>query len=385
LTETPPVRTDQSEITALAQIARLLRWILVALVIAFCFFASSVCITLVLAALLTILVTPLVRTLEQLRVPRPLAAASVILVGVLGISFLLYGSYNRLNAFSEQIPEYVERIRQATSPINDKLQQVQDSAGTLAHGPAPKRIPEVRIRETTSWASYLVRGVGSIWGALIIAGVVPFLMFFMLLADEKLNVCLKNMFGRRVDIERLLLNVQRMVRAYAAGNLMIGAVLAAISILVFWWIGLKPAILLGVLSGMLNLIPFLGIIVALAVPEVAGFFQFNSAGPFLIIGLTVVILHLLSANFLIPRFVGSRVDLGPVAATVGLLFWGWLWGIAGLLLAIPLTAFLKLLADSDPSFVHLSNLLARQPRRFVVWRRRSHAGGSAVLDISQQL
>jgi|ERR1035438_3838461 hypothetical protein len=75
-------------------------------------------------------------------------------------------------------------------------------------------------------------------------------------------------------------------------------------------------------------------------------------------------------------------DKAPVAATVGLLFWGWLWGIAGLLLAVPLTAFLKLLADSEPSLVHLSNLLARQPHRFLVWRKRSHPGSDALLDIS---
>jgi hypothetical protein len=58
---------------------------------------------------------------------------------------------------------------------------------------------------------------------------------------------------------------------------------------------------------------------------------------------------------------------------VGLLFWGWLWGIPGLLLAVPLTAFTKLVADSNPSFMHFSNLLAREPKRFVLRRRTSAA------------
>ena len=67
----------------------------------------------------------------------------------------------------------------------------------------------------------------------------------------------------------------------------------------------------------------------------------------------VVLLHLLTENLLLPRFVGSRLDVGPVAATVGRLFWGWLWGVAGILLAVPLTAVMKLLADSDPALAHL--------------------------------
>ena len=84
---------------------------------------------------------------------------------------------------------------------------------------------------------------------------------------------------------------------------------------------------------------------------------------------SIILLHVVAQNLLIPRLVGSRLDVGPVAATVGFLFWGWLWGVPGLLLAVPLTAFVKLLADSNPSMAHLSNLLAREPQRFILRRR----------------
>jgi predicted PurR-regulated permease PerM len=72
-----------------------------------------------------------------------------------------------------------------------------------------------------------------------------------------------------------------------------------------------------------------------------------------------------------PRFVGSRLDIGPVAATIGFLFWRWLWGIPGLLLAVPLAAFVKLLADLNPALAQLSNLLAREPQRFLVRKKKS--------------
>jgi hypothetical protein len=83
------------------------------------------------------------------------------------------------------------------------------------------------------------------------------------------------------------------------------------------------------------------------------------------------VLHLVSANLLTPRFIGSRVNIGPVAATVGMLFWSWVWGAVGLLLAVPLTAFVKLVADCNPSLIHIPNLLAETPRPIPRWALRS--------------
>ena len=77
-----------------------------------------------------------------------------------------------------------------------------------------------------------------------------------------------------------------------------------------------------------------GAVLASAIPLLAATLQFGTAGPFLIIAGTIVALHLVSANLLIPKLIGSRVNIGPVAATVGMLFWSWLWGGAGLLLAV---------------------------------------------------
>ena len=349
---------------------RLLGGILVLLIVAFCFFASSICITVILAAFLSILVDPAVHALERLWIPRFFAAGLIVLTGVLTFGFLIYQSYDKLADFSDEFPLYMSRIADAVSPISDKIERMQDSTGKLEHQASPKKVPEVQVRQSTSWASYLVRGVGSVWGAIIIAGVVPFLMFFMLLARDKVFFCLKTISGQKVDVDLFADRLTGMVRSYAAGNLVIGLILSGISILVFWSVGLTPAVTLGLISGALNLIPFLGIMIALLVPLMAGVFQFHSAGPFIMIVVTVLGLHLIAANFLIPRFVGSRLDVGPVAATIGFLFWGWLWGVPGILLAVPLTAFIKLFADSNPSLAHLSTLLARDPQCSPLRRKR---------------
>ena len=215
----------------------------------------------------------------------------------------------------------------------------------------------------------MYRRLGSVWGALIIAGVVPFLTFFMLCTKDQMAIRMDGLFGSRIDAARFITNLNQMIRGFVAGNLIVGSVMAVATTLVLWSLGMKGAIPLGIASGLLNLLPFLGLIAALALPLAAALLQFNTLIPFVVILLTILFLHVVSASLLIPKFIATRVSIGPVAATVGILFWGWLWGVMGLLLAVPLTAFIKLVADLHPSLCHLSNMLALTPRPAPRWVR----------------
>jgi predicted PurR-regulated permease PerM len=184
----------------------------------------------------------------------------------------------------------------------------------------------------------------------------------MLIRKQHMSVRIESWLGERIDVPLFVSRASNMVRGFVIGNLIIGVVMSVVTVGVLELLKVQGAIPLGIASGILNLIPFLGLVLATAVPCIAALMQFSSVGPFVIIAVSVIALHLISANILIPKFVGSRVNIGPVSATLGILFWGWLWGVVGLLLAIPLTAFVKIVADSHPSLIHLSNLLAETPR-----------------------
>jgi len=191
----------------------------------------------------------------------------------------------------------------------------------------------------------------------------------MLVTRDQMSIRLVNMFEGKIDVPKFVANLGKMVRAFVLGNMLVGAIMAAGTSVVFLVLGMKGAVTLAIVSAFLNLIPFLGLLLAAAVPLAAALLQFNTIGPFITIAITVLLLHLIAANFLIPKLVGSRLLVGPVAVTIGMLFWGWLWGIMGLLLAVPLTAFVKLVADSRPSLIHLSNLLTEDPRPMPRWAR----------------
>ncbi len=361
----------------LPRLATLLWIIVIAILVAFCFFASSLCITVLLATFLAILIDPLITALERWHIPRTLCSALVIILGMLAIGVFSYTYYGKASAAVDEIPHYAWRIRQAVAPVTKEIEKVRESAGSLAPDDgSSKKVAEVRIKQSNDWPAFIVRGFGSVWGAVIVGGVVPFLTFFMLIGKDRMYVRMTSMLGSKMDVPQFISRLNRMVRGFVIGNLIIGSVVMAASVAVFWSLGMNGAVEIGIISGFLNLIPFLGVLLAAIVPVLAATFQFNTAAPFVVIVLTVGLLHMISANILIPKFVGSRVQIGPVAATIGMLFWGWLWGVMGLLLAVPLTSLVKIIADSNPSLLHLSNLLAETPRPQPNWARY----GSHTLD-----
>jgi predicted PurR-regulated permease PerM len=341
----------------LRRIATLLFLLVAGMLTVFGYYASSICITVVLAAFLAILFDPVVVKLEKLRLPRGVAAAVVVLGGMGVVGLLSHELYGRAVTFAEELPVYTSKIQQTLEPISRKIQKVQQSAGNLTNDVQPsKKVPEVRLQESRTWPAYLVRGAGSVWGVLIIAGVVPFLTFFMLCSKNQTAARVNALFSSKIDTARFITNLNEMIRGFVAGNLIVGSMMAVATTLMLLGIGMKGAIPLGIASGLLNLLPFLGLIFSLALPLAAAILQFNTPGPFIVITLTILLLHVVSANLLTPRFIATRVSIGPVAATVGILFWGWLWGVMGLLLAVPLTAFVKLVADLHPSLCHFSKL-----------------------------
>ena len=365
----PPSSASPSDML-LRRIAILLFILVAGLLTVFGYYASSICITVILAAFLAILIDPVVVTLEKLHLPRGVAAAVVVLAGMGLIGLLGHALYGRAVTFAEELPVYTAKIQQAIEPISRKIEKVQQSAGSLTNDVQPiKKVPEVRLRESPSWPAYLVRGAGSVWGVLIIAGVVPFLTFFMLCSKDPMTTRMNALFSSRIDTARFITTLNQMIRGFVAGNFIVGSVMAVATTLMLRGIGMKGANLSESPAGLLNLLPLLGLIFSLALPLAAALLQFNTPGPFIVITLTILLLHVVSANLLIPKFIATRVSIGPVAATVGILFWGWLWGVMGLLLAVPLTALVKMVADLHPSLCHLSNVLALTPRPIPRWVR----------------
>src|ERR1700687_13009 len=154
--ESPAIRPEPR---TLRRALALLWVVVIAIILGFCFFASSLCITFLLASFLAILVDPIPTYLERWHIPRLPSTALLVVSGVLLLALSIYASYGKAYVLVDSIPQYTSRIREAIEPLSRNIEKVQKSAGSLTPGLSPRKVPEVRISEPPNWPSYLVRGV----------------------------------------------------------------------------------------------------------------------------------------------------------------------------------------------------------------------------------
>jgi predicted PurR-regulated permease PerM len=138
--------------------------------------------------------------------------------------------------------------------------------------------------------------------------------------------------------------ISGMIRNFMVGNLVIGLIIGVLSTAIFGFLHLPYFYFAGFVSGFLSLVPYLGVLIALLPPIFLGIGQLTVAKIVWIV-LAVFSLHVVSVNLLYPKILGSRLRLNPLTVTLALLLWGWLWGAVGLILAVPITAGMKIVFD----------------------------------------
>lgn len=332
-------RTDQLQSGAPVIIA-------VAVVLALCYVAKLVLVVLLVSILVAFMLEPLVMLLERLRLPRSLAA----LISLLVLSAALFGVstvfYNNAQDFVTSLPKYSQRIKAALEQFREKAERVQRTTQTVMPEATTEEKQAVKVQQQTPWTDYIVSGLGTVGEVALAVSFIPFLIFFMLTWQDHTRAATVMLFSmeNRNTAYVTLGRISAMIRSFILGNLIVGVFLSIASTVVFGILGLPYFYFLGLLSGFLSLVPYLGVVLAMVPPMLAGFGQLSGAG-FLTIIITVLALHLFAINVLYPKLIGRRLQLNPLAVTIALLFWGWLWGAMGLILAVPITAAMKIIFD----------------------------------------
>lgn len=321
------------------------RIIAAGIVLAFLYWAAGVVMTLLLSILVAYMLDPLVEWLENFRVPRGVGALIVLLVTLGLLSLLFYFVWDRVERFADDWPKYSAVLKQAAGKVEEKIERFEREVSRIAPQERGSRL--VRIAEGTPVRSLLVSGLGSVYSVLLFVSFVPFLVFFMLAAKRDVWHATLQLFPstERTRVKRALEAVSAMLRSYVIGNVLVATILAVASWIFFWVIGLDYPFLTGFVSGVLNLVPYLGAVLAWVPPLVIGLTKYQSIGAFVGIAAVLGFFHLIAVNVLMPALVGRKVHLNALAVTVALLFWGWMWGGIGLVLAIPITATMKVICD----------------------------------------
>ena len=327
-----------------------LRVIAGAIILLFLYYAQGVVITLLLAILLAYFLDPAVELLERARLPRTIGALVMVLVLIAVLVAVGYGLWTRTADFAENWPKYSDVMRRAAGAVEGKLagidRQVSQISPTVGGTPAPAPTLEPGVVR-----NLILKGLGSLYALVLEATFVPFLVFFMLAGKREVWHGTLQLFpaSRRTAVKETLEDLRDVLRSYLAGMTLVTLIVIAASSLFFWAIGMDYPVLTGIVSGLLNMVPYIGAVLAWLPAFLIALAKYKTLGGFLAIAAVLITIHILSLNLIAPHVVGRRVQLNAVAITIALLFWGWVWGGMGLLLAIPVTAALRVVCDHTES------------------------------------
>ena len=345
-TETPPsvVRLTASSFS--------MRVIAAAIILLFFYYAAGVVITLLLSILLAYFLDPAVEFLEKTGLPRTAGAMVMVLILIAVLAAVGYGLWTRTAEFGANWPKYSRVLQQVAGAIEGKIKGIEGEVSQIAQEEGPAPASTVPPAEPSVVRNLLLRGIGSLYALFLEVTFLPFLVFFMLAEKRQVWHGTLQLFpaSKRTEVKETLEDLRDVLRDYLAGMTIVTLMVIATSSLFFWILGMEFPILTGIVSGLLNMVPYIGTVLAWLPAFLIALAKWRAVGQFVLIAAVLTAIHILAINFVAPQLVGRRVRLNAVAITIALLFWGWVWGGMGLVLAIPITASLRVICDHTESW-----------------------------------
>lgn len=311
------------------------------------FTLSDIIIPLVFSVLIAILLHPVCSWLERKNIPRIAAIllSILVLIGVLAV--LVFVVSMQLGSLGDELP----RITEKAELLLDK---------TLTMGEQYLNIS--RSQQVSEAKKYLINALGEsrevvfntlvgTTGAISTFVLIPLYIFFFLLYRDFFRMFVHKAF-KSVAVDNLnnvLKKIYEVIQSYLSGLFLVILIVGVLNSIGLLVLGIPHAIFFGFLAGFLILIPYIGILIGSVLPALLAILTMDS--PWYAVGAIGIMsfVQFLEGNFITPNIVGSKVSVNPLAAIVALFFGGQLWGISGLILALPITAILKVVFDAIPA------------------------------------
>jgi predicted PurR-regulated permease PerM len=331
-----------------------------ALIIAAAYLLQDLLILLSFALVLSLLLLPVSKYLEVKGLPRSLAIGIAILLSFTIISVLLIIAVTQIMEFSSELPLFTKKAEKwisnfqsfisANFNISRRKQMLEFSnelMGLLKNS-------GVIISTTFSTAIHAIT-------ALIL---VPVFTFFFLFYRDFFGSFLQKVFPQTEGevLTKVMEKTGSVVQGYLVGLLVVMLIVGVLNSIGFWWIGVEYPLFFGFLTGVLLLIPYIGIWMGALLPILLSLVTLSPSHALAVMA-WVAAAQFIEANFITPLVVGSKVSMNPMVAMLALLCGELLWGIPGLILALPLTAVMKVIFDSIPSLEPYGFLLGEAPER----------------------
>lgn len=305
-----------------------------------------------LALFLYFLFSPLIDLSARIKIPRPIALIFSVAIAFSVLYFLSVLIYASGKALANKLPDYSHQFNLFLDWIRQKLAEL---------GVSYSKVTILENLNFNRLANLILTSLGTFFSFFTKLLLILVFLFFMLAGRGKLKIkILKNMEGERAQaIAGLIDQIDREIQKYLLIKTLVSFFSGAILALILTLFGVDFALLFGVLAFILNYIPSIGSIMAIVLSTLYAALQFGSFWRAIWILLFLVVTDFVVANILEPKIMGQGLGLSPLAVLFFLFFWGWLWGIPGMILAVPILAAIKIIADHFPSLRILASLLGR--------------------------
>jgi predicted PurR-regulated permease PerM len=310
------------------------------------YFMRALLLPLVLALLLSYLLAPLVRLLGRIHL-KPAFGAALVLLSLVGL--VIYG-ISRLAepaaGWLEKAPYSLQQIKQKLLPLKKPMEKVAQATG---------EIDKLTTSDETQAKTVVVKHNAMADAFLtqtpefIASGVVMFILLYFLLAyDGVFLMKLIKVIPRLADKKRavsIVREIETQISRYLLTVTLINIGLGTAVGLTVHLLGLRNPIMWGVLVATLNFVPYLGALTGIICMTLGAVLSFDSLGYALVFPASYLVLATLEGNFITPMVLGRSLTLNPVVILIALTFWGWMWGISGMILAVPILATFKIFCD----------------------------------------
>jgi predicted PurR-regulated permease PerM len=327
------------------------------------YLAQAIVLPIVLALLLHFLLRPIVRGLQALRLPAPLGAAVVI--GALVSAVTLGGAWlaEPASDWLAHIPQNLRRIEWKLLDLKRSVEEVRQATEQMQNiaqvgQQAPHDVVEVKVKQT-----WIVNALLNVTLSVVAGAVVVIVLLYFLLASGDLFLLKLVRVLPRLREKKLAVTIVHQVQSDISRYLFtvtlinggLGAAVSGAMVL----LAMPNPLLWGVMAGALNFIPYLGAVTSTVVLTAVALLSFDDLWQALRVPLIFVGLTSLEGFLITPTIVGRRLTLNPVVIFLWLTLWGWLWGVAGALLAVPLLATFKILCDHLEPLSPIGEFLGR--------------------------
>ncbi|MFB3910340.1 MAG: AI-2E family transporter [Candidatus Eisenbacteria bacterium] len=327
--------------------------------------ARGLLVPIVIAQYLTFLLLPPVRWLHRHRVPFPVAGALVLLVFVSAAALLAYEVASPAAQWTNRLPESLHRVEQRFRPLREPVQEVSRAAQevqkmtemTTEEGRAT---PEVRVKDDGN--TLFRRVFGGTIGFLSSLVVIVFLTYFLLASGDMVLERLIRALPQLADKKKAVAiarDIEKKISTYLSTITTINAAVGLLTALAMRLIGMPNPLLWGAIAGLLNFVPYLGAIGTVTLLTLAGLLTFEGLGHALLAPACFVVINILESYVVTPFILGFRLILNPLVIFLGLLFWSYVWGIAGSLLAVPMVVVFGILCEHVASLRSIGEFLRK--------------------------